>query len=250
LLGVLKKEQTIEPILNELFYSFKSGTIYEEHLPIPLTEEEIKQGLSTKYETVQYKLSIREKKQLGIEGVVYRTSKLYYNNLVEGDSLVTSAVKNTDGIRFYFDLYKEYVGFNTKQRFGYQQFVNSFENIINLCIKNTGKQYKFSVSLYTEGLNLDEIKDELRKIRNIERLDIYVQPPNPDEDTLSQIESSLGRRLNEFKDANASSITTTIRADGKDALKIDSKLIENELELIEEAHKSVGIKKATSRGCF
>ena len=245
---VLRKERKLEAVLQELHDTLKSDIVYTEQIPVPLTDEEIAQGLKVKFETIEYKLVVGDKKALGIEGAIFRTSKLYFNLLENGNSLVPSAVKHTDAIRFYFDTFNEFVGFNRKQRFGYQQFVNAFENIINICLEEANKNYRFHVSLYSDGLNLDEIKSELMKISNIERLEIRIQPPNPDEDTLNRIETSLGDKLKELEEAGASARIALIEAKGEKSLKIESKLVEDELKLIEDIHEMVGTQKATSRG--
>lgn len=245
---ILSQEEKIEKILQELLNSLESGITYKEQIPIPLTEEEIAQGLEAKFETIEYRLDIHEKKALGVEGIVFRTSKLYYNKLEKGNSLVSAAVNHTDGVRFYLDVFNEYIGFNRKHRFGYQQFINSFEQLINICLEKAEKKYKFSISLYTEGLNLEEIKSELKRIKNIERLEIKIQPPNPDDEILDKVESSLGKTLEELEEAKASALVTLIEARGEESLNIDSKLVEKELGLIEDVHGFIGTKKATSRG--
>lgn len=245
---VINKEIRLDAILQKLLDELKSGISYQDLVPIPLTEEEVEQGLGTKFRTTDYGLEIRKKSANGVEGCIFKTSKLYYNRLKDDNSIESSAVDNTEVVNFYLDIFNEFVGFNTKQRFGYQQFASAFESLINQCLENANSTYRFSVSVYTHGLNLDEIKAELMRIPSVQKLMITVQPPNPDDELLGEIELSLNSKLKELEEAKASIISTTIEAKGKEALRIDSQLISKELALAEDVYGSLNIRKAVSKG--
>ena len=245
---VLNKNLTLNSVLQALHYSIKSEVHYQEMNPIPLTDEEKERGVEAKFETIDYKIIVSERKTSGIEGVVFKTSKLYYNELRFDNSLGASAVNNTEAIRFYLDTFNEYIGFNTKNRFGYQQFANSFEKLINKCLEMDGYTYKFSVCVYTDGLNLYEIKQQLKSINNIQKLEIKMQPPNPDDELLSNYESSNNTRIQELEEAKASLMSILIESTGEESLKIDSKLVTQELNAVEEVYGAVNTRKAVSRG--
>lgn len=66
-----------------------------------------------------------------IEGWLYKKSKLYYKTLNSmTNTLVQQSTENTEGNRFALDLKHGFVGYNTSARFGYKEFIEAFENII------------------------------------------------------------------------------------------------------------------------
>lgn len=82
------------------------------------------------------------------EGWVYKKSALHYNSLVSGtNQLLPQTVDNTEAIRFYFDLNNELVGYDTKSRFGYKEFLDAFAHLINQGLSEYNPVLYFTISL-------------------------------------------------------------------------------------------------------
>ena len=146
--------------LNFLLTDLKDGIVYvktDSH-----TENEEVFTTSTEYE-----LKVRRKEESYIDGVIYKESKIYYKQRNKEDELIRKSVPNIEAIRFYLDVYKETVGFHTTNRFGYQEFNYAFSGIINSAMKLNNREFRYSVSLRTECLEMKEIKASLRNINQI-----------------------------------------------------------------------------------
>ena len=141
------------------------------------------------------------------------------------------------------------VGYQRTQRFGYKEFLYGFQGILNAACENSNLDYSFTVNLYNEGLDINDIRSALQNNgEKIQKLSIKFQIPNPDDDTLKKIHINPEETINNFKSANLSTKHVTYQAFSNSSLNISSDLIEQELQSIDNLHSSINAKKATQNG--
>lgn len=205
--------------------------------------------------TAYYKFSSVEK--LGdkynntIVGNVIKKSYLYAKQIDEATGEVKKIpVENNEVIRFYFDVYKEIVAFHRTIRFGYAEFNEAFNELINLSMKKHKKSYNFEVSILRKGLNINEIKKQLKEIGRIETLRIEIIPPNPDESLLNDIHENGEEFLKSVKDGNITSRSILFTSKAQEGLFLDAKIITDELTKVESIHSKLSSEEAIGKGYF
>lgn len=199
--------------------------------------------------TIKFEFKVLNKTDESIVGYVYRTSNISYNlKDDETDELQRMTTPNTDAIKFYFDVYKEIIGFTTKQRFKTVDFNRAIAQFINDALKENQYDYRFTVSLYNKGLDINDIKSELKKIKKIKELVVKYQPPNPDSKELDEIWDNGDSTLDEMKTANVTNKSVIFRSKGMTGLNIDAKIIDDELNAVSDMYKCASLKKSISKG--
>ena len=184
-----------------------------------------------------------------VEGWVYKKSKLHYNSLNENSNeLVSQSVLNTEAIRFLFDLENELVGYDTKNRFGYKEFLDAFVNILNIGLAEHEPKMEFSIHLCSKGIGLDDIKDGLRGIGPIKELQIKVQPPNPQNKLLEELQELGESKLKHMREANVTRMETVLRSKGDTGLNLNSILINDELDKLQGIHANLPLEEANKNG--
>ena len=227
--------------LNFLLTDLKDGIVYvktDSH-----TENEEVFTTSTEYE-----LKVRRKEESYIDGVIYKESKIYYKQRNKEDELIRKSVPNIEAIRFYLDVYKETVGFHTTNRFGYQEFNYAFSGIINSAMKLNNREFRYSVSLRTEGLEMKEIQASLRNINQIKELKIKMQPPNPDNEIINAMQNTGETVIDSMESGNITGMSFLFTSKGVNGLNLDSEIIHENLEKVEALSEVIGDKKAISKG--
>ena len=227
--------------LNFLLTDLKDGIVY------------VKTDSNTENEEVfttstEYELKVRRKEESYIDGVIYKESKIYYKQRNKEDELIRRSVPNIEAIRFYLDVYKETVGFHTTNRFGYQEFNYAFSGIINSAMKLNNREFRYSVSLRTEGLEMKEIQTSLRNINQIKELKIKMQPPNPDNEIINAIQNTGETVIDSMESGNITGMSFLFTSKGVNGLNLDSEIIHENLEKVEALSEVIGDKKAISKG--
>lgn len=236
------KSNMREILINTLISFYDGLTLQEEYSYIGSDGE-------VHSDTIDYHMSLKEKTDTYLYGTLYKKSKLYYKELNDGtDELETKSVPNTDGIIFYFDVFNEIIGYNTTKRFGHKKFLEIFSKLINKCVMENGYDYEFSVDRYIHGLDISEIKNELRRIKNIHKLTFSFQPANPNTDILQSIKKNGKGQLQEFEDANLSTKSVILTASNKLGLNIDSSIIQEQIASVDNLQKSISAEVATKNG--
>ena len=166
----------------------------------------------------------------------------------ESEELKSRFVENKESIEFYFDVFQEIVGYNTSLRFGNKKFLEVFTEILNNCMEKNDQQYRFSVDRYTQGLNLKEIREELKNIQGIQRLTFTFKPVNPDEDILDSIMNNGKGELARYEDANLSTKSIILTSTSNLGLNIESEMILESLNEIDNLQKDVPAEVAIGNG--
>ena len=198
--------------------------------------------------STEYELKVRRKEESYIDGVIYKESKIYYKQRNKEDELIRKSVPNIEAIRFYLDVYKETVGFHTTNRFGYQEFNYAFSGIINSAMKLNNREFRYSVSLRTEGLEMKEIQASLRNINQIKELKIKMQPPNPDNEIINAMQNTGETVIDSMESGNITGMSFLFTSKGVNGLNLDSEIIHENLEKVEALSEVIGDKKAISKG--
>ena len=183
-----------------------------------------------------------------VEGWIYKESLLHYKTLENNKELTPRSVKNTEAIRFYFDLEHEIIGYSKKPRFGYKEFMEAFVNILNDGLKTGELPLFFTISQCTKGLDLADIKKGLKGIHQIKELQINIQPPNPNRKLLEELQSLGEGELANMKTANVTQMSILFSSSGDSGLNLDADLIDGELDKLQGIHNKLTVEEATKNG--
>ena len=201
-------------------------------------------------ENIEYSLSVKEKTDSDIQGYLHKKSYLYYKDFNKHTKeIISKKVENTESSEFFYDVFREMVGYQRTLRFGYKDFLHGFEGILNTACKNANFDYEFTVAQYTEGLDINDLRNELTgNNQRFKKLKIKYQIPNPDSDTLMKIQLNPEETIKNFKSANLATKEVTYQSFTNSALNISSDMIEHELQNIDNIHSSINAKKAIQNG--
>lgn len=184
-----------------------------------------------------------------VEGWLYKKSKLHYKTLnKETKELISHSTENTEGIRFALDLEHGFVGYNTSARFGYKEFIDAFEMLVNIGEVNIKSDYRYNIALCTSGFSLDDIKKELKGIGRIKELRIRMQPPNPSEELLDELQKRFDGVVKDFRDANVTEVELFYSSKGASGINISAPFIEEKIQDIQGLHSALPVEEATKKG--
>lgn len=202
-------------------------------------------------EDTEYSLNIISKDEISIEGILYKTSYLYAKSIdKETKEIKINPVSNTEDITFYYDVFHEYVGFHVRRRFGRNQFNIAFTEMLNTAMEKNNYPYSFYVETYNAGISLDDLKNELKQIKDLKRLVLTFQPVNPDSEIL-QLMEDVGDECNamkELEEANATYKSIIYESKGLGSLNTESKIIQDDLNIFEQMHSAINTQKLIQRG--
>lgn len=193
---------------------------------------------------ITYTLSVRHKDDTSIYGFFDRTTNLFVKKRddITGE-LKTSPVPNTEGIEFYYDVLHEYIAFSVRSRFRQNMFNDAFAELMNICAKKEGFTYSFYLGLYNEGLSIEEIKESIKKDKNIKELIITYRPANPDEKLIEKAkEASESERIRE---ANATERSVIYKAKGNIHIDGSASVIQEDLDKLVELNAGMPIEEMT-----
>ncbi|NFO11221.1 hypothetical protein FDB29_08940 [Clostridium botulinum] len=223
--------------------------VYESTLKIPVILSEVYQKLDTS------KVYTEEKREeyvdeLGNKAFYMRKSKYQFAELerTEGSGVITGKiVRNfnrpteqldrktnevtdtyTDecvSIYFYFDVMRELITFCSRQSFGYNQFTNAFNNLLNLTISG----YGFEVFLQKDENLLDE---KLKEFKRISKVTAILIPPNSNEEDLRDLRDTLGY-IGDCQDSNASKYKIELTdSDENPGIRMQAKIMKDTIKAI------------------
>jgi len=183
-----------------------------------------------------------------ITGRVVKKMKIFINNLNESTGeLIKVPTEHSEIIEFHYDLYKERIAFYTSNRFGYVDFVDVFQELLNKATSVGKEKFYFDVALLKQGMDVGQIKKELKKIGKLETLRIEVNPPNPDDELLDSIQKNGEEYLDNYKVGNITNRSILFTSKAPEGLNIDSAIINEELEQIDRIHSKLSSKEAVGK---
>lgn len=244
LLEMYQESEMFDEMRKNILSFLKSGTIYQVEKFYKDERGEI-HPITTKY-----RLVTGIKTDDYISGVIYKSTTLYYKKINDATSEVEShSIPTIEDVKFYFDVNREIVGFHTRNRFGYQEFNSAFAGIINMCMAQNSSSFTFSVELYNEGLEINEIDRELKSINNIKRLEFKFKLPNPaDDKMLQELQDGLTNTAEQLEEANANSMSVIFDSDGGIGLNIDSCEIQKNIKRVGSLTAGLSDKDAIQNG--
>ena len=230
-------------ILSILLGDMRSGIYYEEN------KDYIDKDGNLIPNKIRYNLKIQKKDEESITGVIYKKTRVLYKDFQNDMSeLVQKSIVSFEGIRFYFDVYKETIGFCTTNRFGYQEFNRAFAGVINTCLARNRRDFVFDVALRTEGLSMDEIENQLHQINGIKELKFKFQPPNPDEEILDNIEQMDDDVLASMRDGNVTEMSFLFSSKSPVGLNLHTEMIQKNFDQMKSLYSIAGNQDAIGKG--
>lgn len=184
-----------------------------------------------------------------VEGFLKKTAPLYSKKIDETTRAKTyKYLENDEVINFCYDVKKEIVMFFTVNRFGYKDFNQAFGGLLSRVISSK-RENSFSVDLILENINIEKVKEDLKHIGPISELSITMIPPNPSWRGLSEeIRKDAETKITEMKNANVTNIEYTVKSNSEKGIKIDSELINKNLNEIIGIHSKLSEENALENG--
>lgn len=139
------------------------------------------------------------------------------------------------------------IAYQRTQRFGYKEVLSAFEGLLNSACEEADLSYKFSLSQYTEGINLDYLRKELEQ-NPIQKLNIKYQIPNPDSNLLDEIRFNKEKTIALFEEANLTTKSVIYQSNSNNGINLESEMIKKELENISSLHSKIDIEDALKNG--
>jgi hypothetical protein len=183
--------------------------------------------------------------ELMIVGGIVKTAKIFVNSINKTTGEITTIPIDSDEIvNFCFYPKEEIVAYYCPRRFGYQTFIYAFQGLINKAFN----EEHFNVSTITNGVSLDNIKESLKKIKNIKTLQIDIIPPNPNGDLRRSLRENAENKIKSFELGRITERSTIFKSSYKDGLDTDSEEISKELDDVTAIHSKLSMEEATKNG--
>lgn len=132
-------------------------------------------------------------------------------------------------IYFYFDVRNELITFSIRQLFGYNQFTNAFNQLLNLSMS----EYGFEVFLQKDE---EVLNDKLKTFRSVKKVTATLIPPNANEEELEDLRTSLGY-IQDCKDANAKKYKLELIDSAQEsALNMEAKVMQDIIKAVSKGY--------------
>jgi len=233
-------------ILNLLYASMKNDVSYTKHFS---WEDIEKDDIYEK--DIEFKFSSLDKfGDAVIVGNVVRTSDLFVTQINPDDNSANKIpVKNSEIIQFYFDSNKEIVAFYTTQRFKYREFEETFERLVNECMKREYKEkYHFEVSLLSKPTNFVDFQEQLKKQKGVSELRFEVVPPNANDEYINNVIENGEVKLEELKDGNITKKSIVFTSKAPNGLNLSSDFFNREFDEMNAVYKTLTDNAKTDKG--
>lgn len=180
---------------------------------------------------IDYMIRIFSKNNLEIEGNIIKTSTTRYKQInPETNELERKSVPSNEVIHFFYDIKSEAVGFNTSNRFGYKEFCEAFQDILNKCMEKQEKDLVFNVDLFSREIRLNDLKNEIAKLNGIKEITFRIKAINPNESEIDELLEHATEKQREMEEANVTITEQKFMTKGNSSLNLDSKLIQSQVQ--------------------
>lgn len=198
-------------------------------------------------EQIEYSISIRNKDDESVEGVLYRKSLIFVKRKDENTGEMKAIpVENTEDILFYYDVLNEYVAYIARKRFGRNMFNNAFAMLLNESTKLQGYNYNFYVETYNSGMSLEEIKKIVKDEKDITQLAITYHPANPDDGIIEKAKKA--KEKERMRISNATERSVIYKATGLGTIDGSAEIIQKDIDFLETLNEDMSINEMTKRG--
>jgi len=221
---VYNNKLNIDNVLDEIYNKISEDKTYTE---VKLKEFTNSLGNKIKYEkTSKYNFAELKKDNDSkiITGKLVRTYNRPTEDFNEKGKLIDVYEEEHVGIYFYFNVRNELVAFSMRQAFGYNQFTDAFNNLLNMMIE----KYHFEMFLKKDG-NL--LTDKLKSLKKIKRVTATLIPPNANEEELKILSDTLSY-ISDCKDTNAKKLKLElINTNDEDAgINMEAKMMQDTIK--------------------
>ncbi|AYE53514.1 hypothetical protein OEA_28005 (plasmid) [Priestia megaterium NCT-2] len=226
--GVYDKELSIPDIMAKVFESLDDKQEYIKKELKNFTDRDTGESRTVESKEI-YNFSELEKYRDLNE--VYITGKLVRRYPIFSEKFDNKTRKskpivhedNAVSINFYFDLKSEIVTFYVRQKFGYKQFNEAFEKLLDIHMLDIG----FKVYLLNDPYKIQERLKMLHKVRKIKSVII---PPNVNEE---ELEDLFNEQTLELKESNVTRKTSVFETHKKNpkGMNIDSGMVRQTLDV-------------------
>lgn len=225
---VYENEFKIKNILNEVYEKLDNSKEYEEETKVDYTDalgNESSYIRKSKYTFVE--LDRDDNKKI-ITGKLVRNFNRRTEE-IENDKTEVSYTDEAVSIYFYFDVKNELITFNSRQAFGYNQFTNAFNELLNKTIPG----YGFEIFLQKDE---DVLQEKLKSFKRINKITAVVIPPNSNTKELEELRNGLSY-ISECQDANATKYKLELSDSNEDrGLNIQAKLIRDVVKAVSSGY--------------
>ncbi|WP_432664185.1 hypothetical protein R9X47_27095 [Wukongibacter baidiensis] len=244
---IYDKPKELRKILKKLLININNDVKYEKQdVRVDEKGEVHEYNAVFKFRSID---KLDDKYNNAIVGNVVKKSLLFINDIDEKTNVVKKIpVENSEIIQFYFDVYREVVVFYTTNRFGRKEFNDAFKELLTASMNKEEKGYNFEISLIKPNLDIADIKNELRKIGELESLKIHIIPPNPDDELLDEISNNGEEILESMKEGNVTNKSIVFTSKSLRGLNLNAKIINEEIGKINKIHSKLSGKKALGLG--
>lgn len=245
---VYREEISIKEIMDRLFISIKDKIEVEKII-------EMQKDGDTIIETHKFSFSginkLNNDPSEGMVGSIIKSHQIYVKqiNKETGEKKVFP-VHNDEIIEFYFSPYEEIITFYTANKFGYLQVCQAFEMLINECSKlEFGEQSdSFKVSMLTNGVSIDMIKEDLANLGPIQELSIRIIPPNPMNKTMKHLKENTEKKIKNYEESRITEETSIFKSEYVGGLDTSSKEIDDKLNNAIGIHSKISDEELTGNG--
>ncbi|MED4126738.1 hypothetical protein [Shouchella miscanthi] len=202
---VYSEEIKIKDILDQLYFNISDEKEYAKR------EEKTFINDEGNFESIvnEELYNFSELEKVTLEGRKYITGKLIRRyplhteqwDIKKRESRKVTHSNNSTSIFFYFDISTEIISFTERQKFGFKQFNEAFQELLNIYMDSTG----FEIFLLNDPFTIEE---RLRNAHKIYRLKSTIIPPNNNDSYLKELyddevsqmqESNVQKKTNIFE---------------------------------------------------
>lgn len=223
---VYENKLNISAVLDEVYQKLDVEKIYTELKKIEYNDSLGNKKSYLKESNYQFNDLRKISESKVITGKVVRSFKRPSEELDEKIGKIKEVfVDELISIYFYFDVKRELITFSTRQSFGYNQFRNAFNRLLNMSVSS----YGFEVFLQKDENLLSE---KIKGFKRVNRLMATLIPPNANEDDLEEFRNSLGY-IGECQESNARKIKLEfIDADQERGLNMEAKIMRDTVRAV------------------
>lgn len=171
----------IENILDDILNNINENVKYYLNTNITYENAEGNQIKRDSIETYFFNNLNIDKSNRIIKGDIIREYIKYYEHFdkVKNDVVLKSDTVASK-IKFYFDVDREFIGFCTRQKFGYNQFNRAFKGLLECCLPD----YGFELFLLKDKNKIDSA---IKSFDRIDKVVATIIPINPNNDDLEDL---------------------------------------------------------------
>lgn len=190
--------------------------------------------------TIIYEFLNLEKNNNIIIGNIIKNDHVYLKKIDrETAEPIKRKEENEESILFYYDVNKEIIVFYTTQKFGYLEFIEAFEELLNESFELNGAEEIFSIGLIKNLSSINTLIEDIKKLGKIKELKIEVIPPNPNEKLLNDMMARSERTLENMKNSNITKRSILFTSDTKDGINMNSDMVTDSINDFKYLHKDL-----------